>query len=178
MRVSVLASVLAALLPACMLINLTESEKLRDAVNGYNEELRWSRMDLAVQRVDPSHRAAFQVQHTGWGRDIQLADVEVVGMRVADEEIESATSTVTYRWYDQRTLLIAETTVVQTWEKRRGNFFLVTEAHAEGDPGLLAELPEELLGGDAEVEEPAPESESEPEASEEEARRDASQPTG
>ncbi|MEO0325401.1 MAG: hypothetical protein AAF447_20765 [Myxococcota bacterium] len=133
---------LALALSGCMLGNLTQSEKLREAVNGYNEEVRWTRLDLALQRVAPAHRAAFRAHHLGWGRDIQLADVEVMSMRVAGEEAENATSTVTYRWYDQRQMLVAETMLLQTWERTRGNFYLTNEEHLEGDPGLLRALPD------------------------------------
>ncbi len=134
---------LAVALSGCMLGNLSQSEKLREAVNGYNEEVRWTRLDLAVQRVAPAHRATFRLHHMGWGRDIQLADVEVMGMNVAGEDVEQATSTVAYRWYDHRDMLMAETLVLQTWERTRGNFYLTSEEHLEGDPGLLRDPPEE-----------------------------------
>jgi hypothetical protein len=141
---------LLCLLPAvlfvggCMLQNLSKEERLRDSVVGYNDECRWGRIDLAAQRVVPAYRERFRLSHHSWGRDFQIADSELVHVETAGEESEVAISTVVVRWYDQRTMILADSTLRQSWRKAHGGYVLLEEAVVSGDPALL-EIPEELL---------------------------------
>ncbi len=134
-------------LSGCILANLGTEERLRDAVVGYNDECRWGRIDLAAQRVVPGYRDQFRMSHFNWGRDFQIADSEIVHVETSGEEQEDAVSTVVVRWYDQTSLLLADTTLRQRWEKVRGGYVLLEESVVGGHPGLL-EIPEELVPDD------------------------------
>ncbi len=127
----------------CIFQNVSPIERLRDSVIGYNEEVRWGRTDLAIQRVEPEFRPRFVISHRSWGRDVQIGDMDIMNVQVAGEERESAESVVLYRWYDQRTMLLADTTVRQVWEKGVNEYTLVSEQIIAGDPSLL-EIPEEF----------------------------------
>ncbi len=153
------------LFTGCMLQNTSKPERLRDAVQGLNEESRWGRVDLARQRVTPKYRATFEVARSKWGKDIKIADVEVVAMKIhesdseeqalreqglSEEEIEAlpdATSRVQYAWYDQRDMVLRTTLVEQTWNHGMGNFYLVEERVVDGEASLLfVPEPEEKEG--------------------------------
>ncbi|MEM9861691.1 MAG: hypothetical protein AAF938_08760 [Myxococcota bacterium] len=140
---SLVCLALAALsLPACMFTGVSTEQKLRDAVVGINDEMRWNRVDLAVQRVAPAFRARFRASRLQWHEDFQIADTEIVHVEVGEGR-ENAISLVMIRWYDQRNMIVAETTLRQRWKKVIGGYVMTEEEVASGDPRLL-ELPEEL----------------------------------
>jgi len=136
------ALALACLLAqACIFQNLSPTEKLKDAVIGYNDACRWNRLDLAVLMVDYPYRGDFRAMHYAWGRDIQIADLDILQVQTAGKEFETAAATVHYRWYDQRAMVIADTVVLQRYEKRKGNYVLVSEEVVSGDARLLEAPP-------------------------------------
>jgi len=149
------ALVLSSLGPGCILANLSPEERLRDAVVGYNDECRWNRLDLAVQRVIPPKRPDFYATHHRWGSDIQIADSDIVHVQTSGEDHEHAISYVTVQWYDQRTMLISQTVLEQTWDGGLANgYILMDETVRSGDPALLSrpEVPEgEASEGEAEA---------------------------
>ena len=59
---------------------------MRDAVIELNEGARWGRMDVASGYVSPPFRPQFQASHVRWGRDIQIADTEIIGMNPETDE--------------------------------------------------------------------------------------------
>jgi hypothetical protein len=139
MRIAVLA--LVCLSPACIFQNLSPTEKLRDAVIGYNDACRWNRLDIAVMMVDYPYRADFKASHHAWGRAIQIADLDILQVQTAGKDLETAAATVLYRWYDQRGMIVADTVLLQRYEKRKGNYVLVSEEVSSGDARLLEPPP-------------------------------------
>ncbi len=117
------------------------SERLRDAVIGYNDELRFGRQDLAMQRVDGTQRSAFVGGHYRWGRGIEIADYEVVNVEVMGEEVTHAVSFVTVRWIATGTMIVRETLLRQEWRKRGQSYLLIAETVIDGDASLIA-IPE------------------------------------
>ena len=137
--------VMAAMLTlssACVFTSISAESRLRDAVVGINDEARWNRLDLATQRVAPGYRARYRATHHGWHRSFEIADSEIIHVQVGEER-ETATSFVTVRWYDYASMVLAETTIRQKWQKVRGGFILTEEEVSEGNP-LLLEIPEAL----------------------------------
>ncbi len=131
---------LLALAQGCIFNNVSTEETLRDAVVGLNDEVRWDRMDLATQRVAPAYRTAFSLTHHDWHEGMQIADSEIVHVQVGEDK-EDAKAFIKIRWYDLRTMLVAETTLEQKWKKHGRNFVLISEEVRAGDPRLIA-LPE------------------------------------
>ncbi len=135
------ASALLAL-SGCLLQNLSPETRMRDAVVELNEGARWGRMDVASGHVAPQFRPQFKLSHLRWGQDIQIADTEILGMSPeTDEEGAGAFSRVAVRWYDQSTMVLANTVIRQTWQKHKQTFLLTNESIESGHPGLLM-LPE------------------------------------
>jgi hypothetical protein len=169
-----LAFVLAS---GCIFQNVGSEEKLRDAVVGYNDETRWNRMDLAQLRVTPARRGDFRLRHHRWGRDIQIADMDILDVQVSGEEQENATSVVHISWYDQSTMMIADTIVAQEWERVTGGYILVEETVREGN-GTLLEIPPHLLPTESTDEAAPSDGEAATDASEAEASRETASATG
>ena len=158
MRALFFGSVL--LMAGCIFNNISSEERLRDSVVGLNDETRWNRIDLATQRVLPAYRAEFRVRHHDWHRAMQIADSEIIHV-VIPENREEAISIVTVRWYDQRTMLLSETTIRQRWERIQGTYVMADEEVTDGNPSLL-EIPEalrEAFEGSTPVPEPEVEAE-------------------
>jgi hypothetical protein len=137
------ASLALVLLVGCVFNNVSAEEKLRDSVVGLNEEVRWNRLDLATARVEPQFRGQFRRTHADWHRGFELADLEIIDVQTAGEDRERATSFVTFRWYDMRTMLLAETTVKQEWRRTINGYWLISESVTDGNARLL-EVPERL----------------------------------
>lgn len=142
-----------ALFSGCVFNNVSAEEKLRDSVVGLNEEIRWNRLDLATARVAPEFRGEFRRTHADWHRGFELADHEIIDVQTAGEDRERATSFVTFRWYDMRTMLLAETTVKQEWRRTINGYWLISEAVTDGNSRLL-EIPERLRAEEPEEAEP------------------------
>lgn len=132
---------LAVIASGCLVQNISASERLRDAVVGLNDEARWSRMDLATQRVAPAYRSHWARSHHDWGRGIQIGDVELLDVRLVDEG-DGALSVVAISWYRYDTMTLQRTVVRQTWKSAGREYVLMEEEVAEGDPRLLAPPPE------------------------------------
>src|SRR5690606_1549595 len=113
-------------LAGCIFQNLSPTQALSDQVYHLNDESRWARLDLAVQRVAPAYRQTFVDLRRDWGRHIAIADTEVSALVLA-EDMESATSRVEINWYDQRSMQLRSTTLRQRWIKTEGGFLLAEE---------------------------------------------------
>ena len=129
-------------LSGCLIQNLSPETRLRDSVIELNEGTRWGRMDVAAGHVSPVFQNQFRLSHLRWGRDIQIADSEILGISADTEEDGSgALSRVAIRWYDHETMIIAQTVIRQAWQKHKQTFLLTKESVESGHPGLLA-IPE------------------------------------
>lgn len=117
--------------------NISPEERLREAVMDLNNQARWNRIEVALERVSPKYQAYYRSTHSEWGEEIQIADNEVVGM-IASRDEEDAISRVTFRWYRQDSMIISDTVVKQTWKKSGRTFMLIDEVIENGHPGLLA----------------------------------------
>ena len=133
---------LLLVMSGCLLQNLSPETRLRDSVIELNEGTRWGRMDVAAGYVTPAFQNQFRLTHLRWGRDIQIADSEILEVNANTEEDGSgASSRVVVRWYDQSTMVIAQTVLQQAWQKHKQAFLLTSESVESGHPGLLA-IPE------------------------------------
>lgn len=123
----------------CLIQNLTPETRLRDSVIELNEGARWGRMDVAAGYVSPEFQNQFQLSHLRWGRDIQIADSEILGVNPnTAEDGTGASSRVGVRWYDPNTMVIANTVIKQSWRKHKQTFLLTSESVESGHPELLS----------------------------------------
>ena len=121
----------------CLLDNLNPSEKLNDSIRGMNDAARWGRIDLALQYIKPEYRERFLVSHHNWGRDIKVADSELLRIEMAPDR-KTAVALVGISWYDLDSMTLRNTVVKQAWQERDGGFVMNAEDVFEGDAELLA----------------------------------------
>ncbi|MEM8606815.1 MAG: hypothetical protein AAGF92_06905 [Myxococcota bacterium] len=126
-------------LSGCLLQSLSPETRLRDSVIELNEGARWGRMDVASGHVSPTFMAEFQLTHLRWGRDIQIADSEILAVNAnTNEDGSGAWSRVAVRWYDQNTMVISQTVLRQSWQKHKQLFLLDNESVESGNPELVS----------------------------------------
>jgi hypothetical protein len=136
MRPAVLAALAASLLAGCPMPP-TPAARMQDAAIELNTNSRFGRMELAMERVAPAERDEFIAHRRGWGSALQLADYEMVGARMADED--NAEVSVKYAWYRPDDGDLHTTIVRQRWKDTKGAWLLVAEARIDGDLGLFGE---------------------------------------
>lgn len=133
--------VLLACLPAwgsgCLFNNLSPTEKLNDSIRGMNDAARWGRIDLALQYVEPVFRERFLRTHHGWGRNIEVADSELLRIEMAPDE-KAAVALVGFSWYRLDSMTLHSTVLRQVWKERDGHYVMGSEDVFEGDAKLLA----------------------------------------
>jgi hypothetical protein len=128
------------LLGGCIFHNVGSEERLRDAVVELNDQTRWGRMDTAIERVHPAYRREFVRSHQQWAQRIQIADVELLNVQIADSRAR-ATITVALSWYAFDTMELRQTVVRQRWRREGAAYFLHSEEVMGGDASLLPEPP-------------------------------------
>ncbi|MCA9581849.1 MAG: hypothetical protein KC416_08640 [Myxococcales bacterium] len=124
----------AVLASGCMFQSLTPAAQLRDAVQDLNESARWSRLDLAQQRVARTYTARFMHSRSEWGKRVQIADLDVKALKYDEDDCESL---VSISWYNQADMTLRNSVLKQTWEKDGTKFALVSESVVEGDKTIL-----------------------------------------
>jgi hypothetical protein len=123
-------------LPACPAPQTTGA-RMQEAANDLNSNMRFGRIELAMEHVAPSAREEFLQHRRGWGSTVRVADYELLGAKLTAEA--DADVTVRIAWYrpDQQDLRV--TTVRQRWHDQKGDWQLVGEMRIDGDVGLLGE---------------------------------------
>jgi hypothetical protein len=140
-----------------MFQNLSPATKLREAVQDGNEAARWGRMDIALEKVDRRYARQYALSHHDWGDGIQMADVDVESIQMAEDE-NVATVVVAFGWYDYDTMTLQRTVIRQKWSSVEAGGFVLTE--------------EEIIDGNERLLEPPPEPEEDEEAASDESEEE------
>jgi PBP1b-binding outer membrane lipoprotein LpoB len=126
----------ALLLSGCMHA-LSPAQKMQDAANDLTTATRFGRMDAALERVSNEGRDDFLRKHAAWGSAIRVADCELSGLRMTDQESATVTLTVSWQRIDESDL--RGTQITQHWKSHQGKWLLESEERSAGDVGLLGE---------------------------------------
>ena len=118
--------------------NASPTKRLTDTVHELNDNTRWGRLGTAGNMVQPDYRMAFAERHAAWGKDIQVADMEVTHMQMAADK-ETASTLVTYEWYQRSTMTLHSTVIKQTWKRFNDHYGLAAETVVQGDGRLLGQ---------------------------------------
>ena len=140
MRVPVSYLVVALLCSGCFMQDMSPTERLRDAVIELNDHARWHRIDTASQLVAANYQPTYQYTHTNWGHRIQIADTEIKQV-IINKKKDLAQSIVVVKWYDQQSMRVTQTELLQEWQKSGRTFLLINETIQSGQKSLLAEQP-------------------------------------
>jgi hypothetical protein len=136
MRTLLALAVASSVLAGCPMPP-TPAARMQEAAIDLNTNIRFGRMELAMEHVAPSERDEFIAHRRGWGSSLQLADYEMVGARMHDED--NAEVSVKYAWYRPEDGDLHTTVVRQRWKDTKGSWLLVAEARIDGDLGLFGE---------------------------------------
>ncbi|QQR90946.1 MAG: hypothetical protein IPJ88_04235 [Myxococcales bacterium] len=124
------------LLSGCFFQNASAQERLKDAVTELNDHARWGRSYAALQIVHPKYRGRFSERRETWGKDVQIADVDIQQVKMDDDKQE-ATSSILVSWYSFKDMQLQNTIIEQNWERADSGYQLVKERVVEGNKHLL-----------------------------------------
>jgi hypothetical protein len=140
MRPALLA--LAILVPAC-LSGDGLSDKFRDATRGYNGALRWGDIDRAAEFLPAASKEAFMNTQDLAREDLVIVEYEMTRLDL-DHEHGIAASRALITWHTEKVLIVKHTMVDQLWQFHEGDFVLVDERRADGEPlPIFAEVEED-----------------------------------
>ena len=133
--------ILAAALTGCMTGDGLQ-EKLRNASSGYNRALRWGDIDRAAEYLPSKSVNAFLETHDATSEKLVIVEYELTRLDL-DRELGVAASRAQISWHTERQLIVKSTVVDQLWQFHEGDFVLVDERRAAGEPlAIFAEVEE------------------------------------
>ncbi len=130
---------LSLVLLGCPIGRQSAPARAQEAATELNVNTRFGRMELAAEKVAPTAREAFLQRRKAWGSTVRVADYELAGVQMRGND--DAELYVKVAWYrvDQNDLHV--TLLKQKWHDFKGDWKLVDESRAEGDPGLIGDRP-------------------------------------
>jgi hypothetical protein len=123
----------------------TNASRMQESAADFNTNVRFGRNELAVEQVLPESREEYLRHHKPWGKELSLADYELVSAKMVDDNADVC---IKYNWYNVRDNDLHVTTVKQKWRKLHGNWKLASEARTEGDVGIFGEEGPTRVAGD------------------------------
>lgn len=118
-------------------------EKLREAVEGYNQAFRWKNYERAAQYLPNDVRAAFMTAYDDDESSLQIEDYQISKVDVVNDD--EAKVAVRVRYLLLPSVVVENRTLVQHWHRVAGEWILEQEDNAirKLDPAKKAELPPE-----------------------------------
>lgn len=114
----------------------TALARAQQAAQEFNQDARFGRNELMMERVAQSARNDFAAHHRAWGTSVRVADLELAGIEAhGDHELDVI---VRVAWYRPEEQELRTTTLRQTWRDSEG-WKLTAEKRVDGDVGLLGE---------------------------------------
>ena len=112
------------------------TDDLMEAVQGYNEGVRWERYPMAAAHVPAKERDQFIEDREDLEKELHISDYEVV--RVGGAKGTAATIEVKYTWFRDSEGIVRETRALQSWERHGKRWVIVDERRVKGPemPGL------------------------------------------
>ncbi len=114
----------------------TNAARMQQATSDFNTDIRFGRNELAVEKVGEKEREDFLRRHKAWGKTVTLADYELVGAKMVDDD--HAEVSIKYDWYHADENELHVTTVRQKWQTFHGDWRLTGESCTDGDESLFA----------------------------------------
>lgn len=124
MKTRAAAPLAAALLVTALLVtalgscgkHLYSRQDLDVDLSKHHIDLRWGRLGEAALRVHPDMRAAFMEDWARRAGDIELQDLEVVGVTIA-EDGDSADVVLALTYVERATLQVRRATTTERWSR-------------------------------------------------------------
>lgn len=128
MKASVRKLILGALflLPSCASMKVQDQlEKLKEAVEGYNQAFRWKSYERAAQYLPVEKRGAFVAAYDDDEKSLQLEDYNVARVDLINDD--EATVAVRVRYLLLPSVVVENRTLTQHWHKVEGAWILEDE---------------------------------------------------
>jgi hypothetical protein len=115
----------------------TAAAHMQATASDFNTDVRFGRMSLAVDKVDPKVREKFVAIRKKWSGRLEIADYELISAKmVGDIDAEVV---VKYDWYELAIGDLHSSKLRQKWQSHKGTWMLEDETLDDGAPGLLGE---------------------------------------
>jgi hypothetical protein len=115
----------------------TSAARLQEAALDANVNARFGRMELATERISAKLRADFLKHRAAWGNKIRVADSELAGVSLKDDD--HAEVLVRVAWFRPEEGELRVTTLHQNWTQDRDDWKMTSEERHDGDIGLIGE---------------------------------------
>lgn len=118
-------------------------EKLKEAVEGYNQAFRWKNYERAAQYLPNDIRAAFMAAYDDDESSLQVEDYQISKVDVLSDD--EAKVSVRVRFLLLPSVVVENRTMVQHWHRVAGEWILETEEQSirKLDASKKADLPAE-----------------------------------
>lgn len=136
MRTPILSLALALPLVACMMPP-QGAALVQQTAQQFNFDMRFGRVELAVEQIAPKYEKDFTKKHRGWGGPIHVTDAETIGMHMKGQE--DCDVAVRIGWYRIEQGELRTTFVKQHWHLYPRGWLLDAEDRTDGDIGALGE---------------------------------------
>ncbi len=113
-------------------------QRVSDAARELNLATQFGQMSIALSHVASAVRNDFLQRRAQWGREIRIADVELTGLSVIDED--HALVMVDVGWSPLADSQLRATRLAQEWENLPEGWKLVRERRVAGDLGIFGEV--------------------------------------
>lgn len=120
-------SCLAVLALAAGCAGMASRDDLEIAMAQHHIDLRWGRLENAATRVTPAMRAAFLQTWAARLQDVELQDLEVAGLAMADDG-GSADVVVSVVFVDRATMQVKSAQLTEHWVRGADGWTAATPA--------------------------------------------------
>ncbi len=115
---------------------------MQQTAQQFNFDLRFGRLELAMEQVAPKYEGDFTKKHRGWGSAVHVTDAETVGLRMRGPE--NCDVSVRVGWYRVEDGDLHTTLLKQHWHLYNRGWLLDNEERLDGAIGALGENVEVL----------------------------------
>lgn len=131
-----LISMFALGVAGCGAAQQRNAESLGDAIQAYNDGVRWERYSIAANAIPPRERAQFVDDMDQRSHEVKITEYDVV--RVDPKGENNAKVQIKMGWYKTSENTVHETSAIQTWERHGKAWWMVDETRLRGAemPGL------------------------------------------
>lgn len=122
----VVASVTAPLLAGCLSVGLTDRDRLKMALEEYNDGLRWGKVEASCAHLPVAARQPFAERFQALAGELQIMDYEVQRIEW-DRKQGTARVRVDVSWSLARRGVVERSVIEQTWKEAGMSTWIILE---------------------------------------------------
>lgn len=129
------AAALAALLAGCLSVGLTDRDRLKMALEEYNDGLRWGKVEASCAHLPVAARQPFAERFQSLAGELQIMDYEVQRIEW-DRKQGTARVRVDVSWSLARRGVVERSVIEQTWKEAGMGGWIIAEQRRIGGSQL------------------------------------------